>query len=132
MQQPRGAERRVPLGPHENKLVSRDAVLEVAVLLSVLPHSHARRGRTRRHLALGSESGGRKVVVDSFVSGRCLFGAGRCRRVVVSRPDLDVVWQTEQSAARVVQVVGAAAGEVATGGADVCVEDGVAAEDVVF
>lgn len=50
----------------------------------------------------------------------------------MARPDLDVVGEAEEATARVEEADGAAAGKVAAGGADVGVEEGVAAEDVVY
>ena len=50
----------------------------------------------------------------------------------MARPYLDILGQTEQSFRRCVEVFCAAAWEVAARGADVCVEDGVAAEDVFW
>jgi hypothetical protein len=77
-------------------------VLQVAVALPLLRDAHERHG-----LLAGS------------------------RRVVVSSPDLDIVWQAEQLAGGLIESFGAAAGEVAACYAEVGVEDRVAAEDVV-
>lgn len=51
--------------------------------------------------------------------------------VVVSRPDHDCGGQAEKLATRGVERVGTAAGEVAAGGANVRVEQRVAAKDIV-
>lgn len=53
------------------------------------------------------------------------------RGVVMTGPDLIIVWQAQQFASRVVQIFGAAARKVAASGSEVGVEDGVAAKDVV-
>jgi hypothetical protein len=78
------------------------AVLQVAVALPLLRNTH------ERHRLLA-------------ISGR----------VVVASPDLDVVWQAEQLAGGLIKRFGTAAGEVAACYAEVGIEDGVAAEDVV-
>lgn len=73
------------------------------------------------------------MLVMCFVALHAHPGDGRIAAlggIVVACPDLDLVGEGEEFHAGVVEVVGAAAGEVAAGCADVCVEDGVAAEDV--
>ena len=102
VQKPRRPELPIALRPQRHELALGDAVVEVLVLGLVL--------------------------LDRHVGDGVLAPVGR---VVVARPDLHLVRQAEQLLGRGPEVLGAAAGEVAAGGADVGVEDGVAAEDVV-
>jgi len=53
-------------------------------------------------------------------------------RVVVAGVNLEVVWEGEELGRRVVEEVGVAVGEIAARGANVGVEEGVAAEDVCW
>lgn len=103
MQQPRRRQLRIARLPQRNILVLACPVAQVPVEASVLLDGHPGTG-----------------------PGAVI------RRVVVTGPDLDVVRHAEEFAARLEEGVGAAAGEVAAGGADVRVEDGVAAEDVFW
>ena len=53
------------------------------------------------------------------------------RRVIVPSPDLDVVWQRQELPCGLVQRVSASAGKIAPRGADIDIEQGIAAKDVV-
>lgn len=103
MKKSRRPESRITLIPHLDELLPCDTVSHMLVPLLVLLH----------RLAWGG--------------GTPLFG-----RVIVTRPDLDLGGQVEEFLARVVEVVCASAWEVATGCAEVCVEEGVTAEDIVW
>lgn len=93
---------RIALLTQGHELVLRHTVAQVLVLCAVIADRHV----GHRAPALG-------------------------RGVVVARPDLDVVRHAEQLAARLEEVSRAAAGEVAACRAQVGVEQGVAAENVV-
>lgn len=86
-----------------HELILRDAVAQVFVLRAVVADRHVGHGAP----ALG-------------------------RGVVVARPDLDVIWHAEQLAARLEEIPGAAAREIAACRAQVGVEEGVTAEYVVW
>ncbi len=102
MQQLRLPQRRVPLIPHGHKLLPCSSVFEVLVALFVLPHGHP-----------GAWS-------------LSTFG-----RIIMARPELDVIRQGEELTPGVEQVCRTTAGEVAACSADVCLEDRVATEYVV-
>jgi hypothetical protein len=53
------------------------------------------------------------------------------RRVVMTRPDFGVVWQSEKLTRRVPEAFSAPSGEVATCGADVRMEDRITTEYII-
>jgi hypothetical protein len=102
MEQPGSGQLGVTFLPQSDKFLLGDPVLQVFVLFLVLLDGHERHG-----------------------SGSALGG------IVMARPDLDVVWQGEEFAAGFVEVACTSSREVATRGAYVGVEDGVATEYIV-
>lgn len=104
--EPRLRQPSVPLVPPLHELGLGRARLEVLVAGPLLGHSCVRHG----------------VLAPGLPAGR----------VVVAGVDLEVVWEGEELGRRVVEEVGVAVGEIAARGANVGVEEGVAAEDVCW
>jgi hypothetical protein len=102
MQQPWRSQRRVTLIPHLDKILLFDTILHMYIELLMFLDSHERRSNIP---VLGG--------------------------IVMSRPDLDVRLQSQQSASRVEEIIRTTAREVAASCANVCVEEGVAAEYIV-
>ena len=105
MQQARLAELGVALTAPRDELLLAGALLEMLVLCFLLVH----------------RGGGHGVLAAVLTT----WG------IVMAGPDLGVAREVEKAAHRCEEVLGVTAGEVAAGGTDIVVEEGVSAKDVV-